>query len=251
MDHQFDEFSKSLAEALPRRETLRRLGVALAGVVLSPLGVQAGWGRRQDPCQAFCKCRNSKQQNQCLAACRACGENTTRLGGACGSYVCCATASCNGVCSNLKSDPNCGACGNNCGARSQTCCGSYCADLRSDPNNCGGCGRVCAAPGPLQSAACVSGQCVYSCVAGTANCNGTCTNLNNDQNNCGACGNVCGGSTPYCSQGKCTDVVCPGGGTYCNGVCTNISFDPVNCGACGVVCAGGETCSGGVCQSPF
>jgi hypothetical protein len=31
MDHLFDEFSKSLAESVPRRESLQRLGAGRAG----------------------------------------------------------------------------------------------------------------------------------------------------------------------------------------------------------------------------
>jgi hypothetical protein len=39
MENLFDEFSKSLAESVPRRESLRRLGAVFAGAVLSPLGL--------------------------------------------------------------------------------------------------------------------------------------------------------------------------------------------------------------------
>ena len=45
----FDELSESLAESMPRRESLRRLRVVLAGAVLSPLGLGAAWAGRQDP----------------------------------------------------------------------------------------------------------------------------------------------------------------------------------------------------------
>jgi hypothetical protein len=39
MTNPWDEFSKSLVEtSVPRRETLRLLGAALAGAFLSPLG---------------------------------------------------------------------------------------------------------------------------------------------------------------------------------------------------------------------
>ena len=50
MDHLFDEFSKSLAESVPRRESLRRLGAVFAGAVLSPLGLGTAWAGRRDPC---------------------------------------------------------------------------------------------------------------------------------------------------------------------------------------------------------
>jgi hypothetical protein len=266
MAHPWDEFSKSLAEEVPRRESLRRLGAVLAGIVLGPLAagtaraggkgkpVRTGPRAATDPCKTFCKCRNKAQQNACLAACKACGGDTRGLCGACGSY--------------------------------------YCADLAIDVYNCGACGHVCPPPGPYEYGACVNGRCVYQCVDGAAPCNGTCTflgsdpdncgacgnvcpgfapycnqgacsvcapglapcgnscvDLRSDPNNCGACGNICGGAAPYCSSGTCSP--CVAGGTFCNGICTNISFDPVNCGGCGIVCAAGEACFGGVCQLPF
>src|SRR3954469_222113 len=117
MTHHWDEFSKSLAEPVPRRESLRRLGIVLAGIVLGPLAAgtarAGGKGKRvrtgpraaTDPCKTFCKCRNKAQQDACLAACKACGGDTRRLCGACGSY--------------------------------------YCADLARDVSNCGACGHAC------------------------------------------------------------------------------------------------------------
>src|SRR5262245_9395415 len=123
MDHLFDEFSKSLAESVPRRESLRRLGAVFAGAVLSPLAAGTAWAAgkpAQDPCKAFCQCRNKAQQNACLAACNACNKDTSRLCGSCGSHVCCPAgrewgACCSGRCADVKTDiDNCGACGNAC-----------------------------------------------------------------------------------------------------------------------------------------
>jgi hypothetical protein len=257
MKHPFDEFSKSLAEEkVPRRESLRRLGAILAGAVLGPLALgletasaKSEEGRHfrlraarkprapKDPCQSFCKgCTNKKKQTQCLTACRACGGDTSRLCGYCGSYAC----------TDLSSDPNCGACGNDCGAFGQTCCGGHCADLSNDANNCGACGNACGGSAPY----CINGTC-SQCPPGLTKCGNSCVYILSDPNNCGACGNVCSGVTSYCSGGVCGENPCPGGGTFCGGVCTNVAFDPQNCGGCGVVCAPGETCSGGVCQSPF
>src|SRR5262245_63987384 len=152
MDHLFDEFSKSLADRLPRRESLRRLGAVLAGGLLTPLAIGTAWAGRgprvdPDPCKAFCNCPK-KQQDQCLAACRACGSNISRLAGRCGAYVCCPVGACGKVCSDLRSDPNCGFCGNKCSAFGQACCGNYCADLADDFYNCGSCGNVCDRAGP-------------------------------------------------------------------------------------------------------
>ena len=178
MSYEWDEFSKSIAEAVPRRESLRRLGVMVAGALLSPLlGMKSARASQRDPCKAFCRCRNKSQQNACLAACSACGKNTSRLCGTCGSYVCCAepgpyeygacvdgqctywcvdgAVDCGGFCTSLAEDPyNCGACGNACDASAPYCdggacrcpgtvCDGVCVDVLSDRLNCGGCGQVC------------------------------------------------------------------------------------------------------------
>jgi hypothetical protein len=209
MAYQWDEFSKSLAEPVPRRESLRRLAIALGGAVLSPLGLKTAWAAGTDPSKAFCRCSNKRQQNACLAACRACNGDTSRLCGACGSY--------------------------------------YCADLASDTNNCGACGYVCAPPGPYEYVSCIAGECLYDCVAGAVRCGGVCTSLDWDPNNCGACGNVCGGSTPYCVSGACS--YCPPGAADCygDGICRNLQEDVDNCGACGVQCGVGYWCVAGAC----
>src|SRR5262245_2594090 len=115
MNHLFDEFSKSLTESVPRRESLRRLGAVVAASILSPLGLETAWGGRQDACVAFCKCSKKAQQSQCLKVCRALNHDTSRVCGSCGSYVGCATG--------------------------QSCCSGHCTDLHNDVHNCGGCGR--------------------------------------------------------------------------------------------------------------
>src|SRR4051794_6236611 len=94
MTHRWDEFSKALAEPIPRRESLRQLGAVLAGAVLGPLAAGTAWAGvkrpppAKDPCKAFCKCRNTRQQNACLAACKTCNGDTRRLCGACGNSYC-------------------------------------------------------------------------------------------------------------------------------------------------------------------
>jgi hypothetical protein len=222
MTHRWDEFSKSLAEPVPRRESLRRLGFVFAGAVLSPLGLRTAWARGVDPCKAFCNCRKTSQQNACLAACKACNGDTSRVCGACGTYICCGSG--------------------------RSCCGSYCADLAGDVYNCGACGKMCPPPGPYEFVACVSGRCVRNCAAGTVRCGGVCTPLASDPNNCGACGNVCGPSAPYCVGGSCMYVDCPPGLYVCGGNCVDLLTDPYNCGACFNSCAPSEFCSGGFCE---
>jgi hypothetical protein len=231
MTQQFDEFSKSLAltDSIPRRESLRRFGAVLAGAVLAPLGFGTASGAGSDPCKAFCRCSNKKQQNACLSACRACGNNTSRLCGGCGSYVCCANG--------------------------KACCAGYCADLANDDLNCGACGYACPQPGPYEDGACFDGGCVYACVEGALDCDGICTPVLRDPDNCGACGNVCPESTPYCEQGACTaQAPCPSGLTRCSGVCRDLYNDPSSCGtSCenAVVCGLYEFCTGGVCEPAY
>ena len=220
MDHLFDEFSKSLAESVPRRESLRRLGAVFAGAVLSPLGLQAAWAAGTDPCVTFCKCRNQTQQALCLKVCRACNHDTSRVCGSCGSYVCCTAG--------------------------QSCCSGHCTSLNNDVLNCGGCGRQCVAPPPNEVVACVAGLCHYDCTPGAVDCNGTCTFLDSDPDNCGACGNVCPDTAPSCSQGICNN--CPAGTALCGGGCAGIWFDGNNCGACGHQCSPLEVCNFGNCE---
>src|SRR5215212_4902591 len=139
-----DELSKLLAESLSRRESLRRIGIFVAGVALAPLGLRTTWAARPDRCGAFCRgCSNKAQRDQCLVACRACNGNTSRLCGSCGAYVCCAS--------------------------SAACCNGTCTTVNSDPNNCGACGNVCGGSTPV----CIQGTC-GKCPPGSPNCSGTC-----------------------------------------------------------------------------
>ena len=168
-----DEFSKLLAESVSRRESLRRLGTFVAGALLAPLGSGTAWAARPDRCGAFCRgCSSKDQRTQCLAACRACNGNTSRLCGSCGAYVCCPTsaACCNGTCTSVSSDrQNCGACGNACAGScvngtcsgdgqcfgGQVFCDGYCREIQGDPSYCGGCFTSC---GPNEN--CLGGNCL-------------------------------------------------------------------------------------------
>jgi hypothetical protein len=283
MSHQWDEFSKSLAESVPRRESLRRLGVVFAGAVLSPLGLDTAWARGADPCKTFCnRCPTSRRTN-CLTACRACNNEPGRLCGTCGSYVCCGNGRtcCGGACTDVTDDVlNCGACGFVCdepgpyefgacidGECTYVCadgavdCNGTCTFLASDPYNCGACGFVCGPPGSNEFGACIDGRCESSCIDGAVDCGGTCTFLASDPYNCGACGFVCDPPGPNefgaCIQGRC-EYSCADGAVDCGGTCTFLASDPDNCGACGNVCgestpycsfgqcvAGDEPCPGG------
>jgi len=140
-----DELSKLLAASVSRRESLRSIGVVLVGTVFGSWGAGTAWAARPDRCGAFCRwCPSKAQRNQCLATCRACNGNTSRLCGSCGNVVCCptGTACCNGTCTDLNSDPaNCGACGYAC-ASGQTCSGGVCTGGGGCPGGCPT-GHVC------------------------------------------------------------------------------------------------------------
>jgi hypothetical protein len=166
-----DELSKLLAASVSRRESLRSIGGVLAGAALSPLGLSTAWAARPDRCTAFCRwCSTRRRRNQCLAACRACNGNTSRLCGSCGAYACCPTGT--------------------------ACCNGICTDLDSDPNNCSACGNVCPA-----GTVCVNGSCV-ACNHPFIPCGGVCVNPLSDQHNCGGCGIQCA-DTEACVLGFC------------------------------------------------
>src|SRR5262245_43333131 len=199
MTSHWDEFSKSLAEeTLPRRESLRRLGIAVTATVLGPLGIAIARGGKppqqgSGPCKAFCTCQDGAQKNQCLNACKACGNNPARLTGTCGSYSCCPTG--------------------------QVSCGDYCADTANNVYHCGACGKVCAPPGQNEYVECVGGACVYACYDGAVDCNGECAYLGWDPNHCGACGNVCPQTKPHCYDGSCHE--CEPGLSWCSETCVD------------------------------
>jgi hypothetical protein len=111
MENHFDAFSKSLAESVSRRDTLRRLGAVLAGAVLAPLALgtarAGGPGRaaqtREEPSAKGARKRSSFRANDC-------GTLTD----------------CDGICVDLGFDPyNCGACGFVCNI-DESCLGGVC-----------------------------------------------------------------------------------------------------------------------------
>jgi hypothetical protein len=120
-------------------------------------------------------------------------------------------------------------------------------DLDSDPNNCGDCDEVCAAPANAE-AYCKSGTCDFECDSGLEECLGECVDTANDPNHCGGCNNTCaaGEGTPRCESGDCS-IDCGGGLSPCGTSCVDLSSDPDNCGRCGEGCLAGLLCIGGSC----
>ena len=166
------------------------------------------------------------------------------------------------------------ACGSNapaprgCGASESICLppgagSAFCANLKTDPNNCGGCGNSCGAV-TGGTATCKAGLCTFDCgggagstkvVCGSKSTGGDggvvpyCTDLASDHENCGACGAVCPGNQ-QCQAGQCANLgtsACSGSGTGTNYV--NLQSDRANCGACGVACAANEVCNAGSCDA--
>lgn len=164
------------------------------------------------------------------------------------------------------------------GSRPKCCQSKYCADLSSDPKNCGACGKTCTNKQICKSSLCT---CTSGVLGDSSNC-GTCgTRCNNgqtcrgnacactsgalnDNNNCGTCGNICS-ARQVCERGVC---VCPGGVLgdsnncrICGDVCANgqicksnrcgcadgILGDSNNCGTCGNTCSSGQICKGDAC----
>lgn len=149
----------------------------------------------------------------------------------------------NGCETSALSNENCGACGNACPAGqfcglnpyftpqcmcsgSQTFCagGDFagvpigsCADLTSDPYNCGACGVACPIGTMLSKSVCSYGTCGRSCVQGRADCNGNASddcevNTDSDPRNCGGCGNVCDAvAGQACVAGRCVVEPCDEG----------------------------------------
>jgi hypothetical protein len=79
-----------------------------------------------------------------------------------------------------------------------TACGAACTDTRADPNNCGACGKKCAA-----GFDCTNGVCV--CPAPTKQCGAVCVDPAIDSKNCGGCGILCTTGTKGCKAGKCVE----------------------------------------------
>jgi hypothetical protein len=136
--------------------------------------------------------------------------------------------------------------------------------LYDDPQNCGGCGKVCG-----DGVICWRGAC--GCPSGFLQCGSECVRVDSDANNCGSCGNVCAppkdGTDPRwvcgafvtpantdwtCASGACS-LQCKGGWGDCNhdfcgdGCERDLTGDPKNCGACGHACAPGAQCIDGAC----
>jgi Stigma-specific protein, Stig1 len=78
----------------------------------------------------------------------------------------------------------------------ETCGGTTCIDLATDPTNCGGCNSPCGSAGICRDGAC------KACSEDTQSCDGTCVDLKTSSLHCGSCGQPCGGGQS-CVAGVC------------------------------------------------
>jgi hypothetical protein len=216
-----------------------------------------------------CPAGDTCQDHQCVPLC---------TGGSCAGGLTC----CGPVCVNEQTDPdNCDGCGHACapgesciagecqvppschggppcGPEDQ-CCTKGCANLDSDPQNCGTCDHPCTG-----AQTCIGGMCIspVSCNGGPACtppdqcCSTGCTDTSSDPSNCAKCGHACGPGES-CVESMCQggpscngEPACTGGQTCCSDGCTNTATDPQNCKSCGNACPMGDTCVASSCIAP-
>lgn len=177
-------------------------------------------------------------------------------GDPCGTAPPHTTRSCNaGMCAQLLCSTGYGDCDHDLALG---CASNGCeTQTATDPNNCGACGRKCAAGQECRDDG--SGpQCLGSCEsAGLTQCSFGCSDLLSDPKNCGACGNNCRGpadhQTSTCDNGLCRIDCLPGYGD-CNGDPSDgcevdLRSNPASCGTCGNACdfGAGQPCIDGKC----
>ncbi|HVW25464.1 MAG TPA: MopE-related protein [Polyangiaceae bacterium] len=180
-----------------------------------------------DPCVAAGNCTTavSSQTNGCYGVCATDGRTTCTSGATVCNHVAAKAETCNGV-------------DDNCDGRIDEG-----FNTKTDVNNCGGCGVVCALPGA--TAACVGGLCVVNnCTAGRADvdknpangCEYVCPVYPPKAETCNGVDDDCNGvidDNPTDVGGACSDN-CPGG--VCKGICTQGST---------VCISGKKVCQGG------
>ena len=207
-------------------------------------------------------CTNTKTDSKNCGACgNACSGGEICRAGACQCPL--GEMTCSGTCTNTKTDSkNCGICGKlcfpdevcrggSCDCPSRLFCNGICTDPKTD-QNCGGCGNACTG-----GKKCIRSIRTVFCACppkAPLLCNGVCTNLQTDNTNCGSCGNACGGGQ-VCSATVCQ---CPPATVLCGGACVsntcaagqtfNSSTCACECPANTVLCNG--QCVSNVCTSP-
>lgn len=239
-ERRFDALTRTLGAATTRRQVLKGvLGGALALLAGRSLGAP---GAAAASCSvAHCKeaatrelflyenttCNNLCHDRTMFVACFGCRMTANRL------YN-----------QWLKDCEN----GDGClSVAGEVCCGGVCANVGSDPNNCGACGHACP-PGND----CVHGQC--QCGQHGIVCDGQCVDPRIDAKHCGSCDHACG-TCETCENGQCVAVECGDGKICCQDQCVDLCSgeppDPTTCqcDACqGIECGVCSVCVNGTCQ---
>jgi hypothetical protein len=124
-------------------------------------------------------------------------------------------------------------------------------NISTDPDNCGACGRACAAHEGCVRRACTTA----TCHDGYADCNhisadGCEVDVASDVNHCGGCNATCdlANATPSCAAGACAIATCNAGYADCDGIAANgceVNLAE-NCGACNP-CDDGNPCTRDLC----
>jgi hypothetical protein len=240
------------------------------------------------PSQTQCghSCANtSTDRDNCGGCGHICPQGQMCTNGTCVAIVCPQGKTvCNNECVDTQTDGyNCGACNASCNVQGrQVCSGGacacpaglttcpggpvdaprsrvrastdFCADVKTDRYNCGGCGTICAV-----GKTCTNGSCAdIVCPQGRTLCGNDCVDLTSDSEHCGGCDTSCHGSDGEGGAMVCKDSVCacPQGQTKCTAqggeggsysFCADTSNNRYNCGGCGTTCEVGKTCTGGTC----
>lgn len=122
-------------------------------------------------------------------------------------------------------------------ATGQTACSGGCAEVMSDPANCGACGTTCDA-----GLFCSAGMCTSACAAGETACGSSCANIDSNPSHCGGC-NISCSAGQTCTAGSCTgDTTGSGGGTGTGGAGSG------GTGSGGTASGGSTTVSEGPCD---
>lgn len=148
-------------------------------------------------------------------------------------------------------------------------CNGKCTNRSTDPQNCGTCGKDCAALPHLRAnppVFCQNNSCALgsgACAGGWGDCNNSaadgCETDLSASANCGMCGMACTGGKVCAANGSTFSCVCPASApNSCGNACVNFQTDAANCGTCGKNCAAlpnlkpgaSVSCSGGQCVVP-
>ncbi len=224
------------------------------GSCVPAAGVDAGPGMCSPTCASSQRCcgttcvdrTGSTQSDSAFANCGACGfacnpERSDRCGQLAGSSV-----------------PQC-LCGTGnleCSA-GRVCVDSggvkICADLNSDPANCGSVGNACAEGETCFMGSCGCGSTGAACGAGESCCGGACIDTTSDPMNCGGCGTVCGAQGPNCVESTCRCGTAPAcaepmagalgmGGSPGESCCDDVCVPNTDASCLCEACTGDDTC---------